>query len=111
MGLRAGLLNRRVRIERRVDRVDEDGQVHQDWVRLADVWARVEPLGGREGFGQQQYVATGDVRFTVRRLSGVSALCRIVHSGIAYDVVSVAEDTALDALLIIAKARADERAP
>ncbi len=111
MGLRAGLLNRRIQIQRRVERVDDAGQVHQDWVPQADVWARAEPLGGREGFGQEQFVATGDVRFTIRRRADVNALCRIVYTGTTYDVMTVAEDVALAALLIVGKARTDARAP
>ena len=74
MGLSAGLLNRRIRLEQRVERVDDAGQVIADWVQLADVWARVEPLGGREGFGQEQYVSTGDVRFTIRRRRDASPI-------------------------------------
>jgi len=111
VGLRAGLLNRRIRLEQRVERVDDAGQVIADWVQLADVWARVEPLGGREAFGQEQYVATGDVRFTIRRRRDVNALHRIVYAGTTYDIVTIAEDVAMDALLLVGKARTDERAP
>lgn len=111
MTVRAGLLDRRVRLERRVEVVDESGQTIVQWAHLADVWARVEPLGGREGFGQEQWVATGDLRFTVRWRDDVDPLHRVVHEGRAYDVVSVAEDGRREALLIVARGRAEGRGP
>lgn len=111
MTVRAGLFDRRVRLERRIEETDPSGQVLVHWTPLAEVWARVEPLGGREGFGQEQWVATGDVRFTVRWRDDVDPLHRVVHEGRAYDVVSVAEDGRREALLIFARGRAEGRAP
>jgi SPP1 family predicted phage head-tail adaptor len=105
--LRAGLLDRRVRLERRVEETDDSGQSVPRWLPLAEVWARVEPLGGREGFGQQQWVATGDVRFTIRWRPDVTPLHRVIHGGREFDVVSVAEDGRREALLIIARGRAE----
>jgi SPP1 family predicted phage head-tail adaptor len=109
VALRAGLLDRRIALERRVDVTDASGQAVSHFVPLATVWARVEPLGGREGFGQQQWVATGDIRFTVRWRDDVAPLHRVVHEGRAYDVVSVAEDGRREALLVVARARAEGR--
>ena len=79
-----------------------------DFCRL---WARIEPLGGREGFGQQQWVATGEVRFTIRWRDDVTPLHRVVHEGREYDVVSVAEDGRREALLIVGRARTEGRVP
>jgi SPP1 family predicted phage head-tail adaptor len=107
--LRAGLLDRRVLLERRFEETDASGQVLVRWLPLATVWARVEPLGGREGFGQQQWVATGDTRFTIRWRDDVTPLHRVVHDGRAYDVVSVAEDGRREALLVVARARAETK--
>ena len=109
MTLRAGPLDRRVRLERRFEETDASGQSVVRWLPLATVWARVEPLGGREAFGQQQWVATGDVRFTIRWRDDVTPLHRVVHEGRAYDVVSVAEDGRREALLVVARARAEGR--
>lgn len=108
MPIRAGLLRDLVRLERLVQERDEVGQAVQRWALLqpdGEVWARVEPLGGREGFGQQQNVAMGDVRFTIRIRFDLSPLDRVVHRGRAFDIVTTAEDG--DALLIVGKARAE----
>jgi SPP1 family predicted phage head-tail adaptor len=107
--VRAGLLDRRVTLERRVEVVDPSGEVVVSWVPLATVWARVEPLGGRENFGAQQFVATGDLRFTVRWRADVTPLHRVVYAGVPYDVVSVAEEGRREALLIVGRGRTEGR--
>lgn len=94
-----------------MDVTDDSGQAVSHFVPLATVWARVEPLGGREGFGQQQWVATGEVRITIRWRADVTPLHQVVHEGRAYDVVSVAEDGRREALLIVGRARTEGRAP
>ena len=109
MAVRAEQLDRRVRLERRFEEIDASGQSVARWLPLAEVWARVEPLGGREGFGAQQWVATGDVRFTIRWRGDVTPLHRVVHDGRAYDVVSVAEVGRREALLVVGKARTETR--
>jgi len=109
MAVRAEQLDRRVRLERRFEEIDASGQSVRRWLPLAEVWARVEPLGGREGFGSQQWVATGDVRFTIRWRGDVTSLHRVVHDGQAYDVVSVAEVGRREALLVVGKARTETR--
>ena len=109
MALRAGLLDRRVTLERRVEVVDASGQAVIQWLPLATVWARVEPLGGREGFGQQQFVATGDLRFTIRWRDDVTPLHQVTYGGVPYDVVSVAEDGRREALLIVCRGRTENR--
>ncbi len=107
MTLRAGLLDRQVRLERRFEDTDDSGQAVVRWLPLATVWARVEPLGGREGFGQQQFVATGDLRFTIRWRDDVTPLHRVVHEDVPYDVVTVAEDGRREALLIVGRGRTE----
>ena len=100
-------LDRRVRLERRVEETDASGQSVPRWLPLSEVWAKVEPVNGREAFGQQQVVATGDVRITIRWRDDVTPLHRVVHDGRAYDVVSVAEDGRRVALVIVGRTRAD----
>lgn len=109
MVVRAGLLDRRVSLERRVEVVDDSGQPVIQWFPVAEVWARVEPLGGRENFGAQQFVATGDLRFTIRFRKDITPLHRVVYDGQRYDVVSVAEDGRREALLIVARGRTEAR--
>lgn len=109
MAIRSEQLDRRIGLERRFEETDDSGQSVVRWLPLAEVWARVEPLGGREGFGQQQWVATGEVRFTIRWRDDVTPLHRVVCDGRAFDVVTVAEDGRRAALLIVGRARAERK--
>jgi SPP1 family predicted phage head-tail adaptor len=109
VSVRASLLDRRIRLERRVEETDDSGQSRERWLPLAECWARVEPLGGREGFGQQQWVATGDVRFTIRWRADVTPLHRVVFDGQLFDLMTVAEDGRREGLLIVGRARTERR--
>lgn len=109
MALRAGLLDRRVVLKRRSEAVDTSGQAVESYDPIGTVWARVEHLGGQEGPGEQQTVATGEVRFTIRWRADVTPLHRITHDGLPYDVVSVAEEGRREALVIVARARTERR--
>ena len=110
MPVRAGLLDRRVTLKRRVETVDSSRQAVISYWPIATVWARVEPLGGREGFGQQQWVATGDVRFTIRWRGDVTPLHRVLHDGRVFDVMTVAEEGRREALLVVGRARTEAKA-
>jgi SPP1 family predicted phage head-tail adaptor len=108
MPIQAGLLNEIVKLQRAAEDADDSGQVKKRWLDVEEVWARALPLGGRNEFGDQQFVATGDVRFTIRRRDDVNPLFRIVYRGQEYEIVSVAPD-GLDLLLVVARARKESR--
>jgi len=108
MPIAAGLLNQRIKLQRQDDGKDDSGQATQRWLDVAEVWARVEPLGGREAFGDQQLVAKGDVRFTIRRRDDVNPLFLVIHRERAYDVVS-AEPSGLDLTIVVGRARQESR--
>lgn len=106
--IRAGTLNKRIRLERRSSDRDAVGQVVDQWSLVqpnGEVWARVEPLGGRTEFGAQQWVSVGDVKFTIRIREDISPLDRVIYAGRVYDIASVAPD--VDALYIVGRARAE----
>lgn len=108
MPIPAGLLNQRVKLQRQDDTKDDSGQVRENWLDVAVLWARVEPIGGREQFGDQQVVATGDVRFTIRRRDDVNPLFRVVHRDRVHDVISAAPE-GRDLTVVVGRARAEER--
>lgn len=107
MAIRAGALDRKLILERRLEATDSAGQVVISWQAVAVVAAQQEPLGGREGFGQQQFVATGDVRWRIRWRGDVHPLHRVRCEGRAYDVVTVLEEGRREALLIVGRARTE----
>jgi len=53
------------------------------------VWARVEPLSGRELFQAQQIQASINTRFTIRHITGITPKMRISYDSKNYQIESV----------------------
>lgn len=91
--MRAGLLKRIVTIERAVDAQDgTTGAMDRSWVPFASMWARIEPLRGKEYFAADAVQAEVDTRITVRWNNAVGDIVerdRVQHQGTIYNIVSV----------------------
>jgi SPP1 family predicted phage head-tail adaptor len=76
--IRAGELNRRIRIERREEVDDDTGDPVpiEPWPLFAEVWGALEPGRGRELVLEQELVAEVDARIRIRFLPGVTAKMR-----------------------------------
>jgi len=88
MSLAAGQLDQRISIEQRISVVNDLGEEEPTWSTLATVWARAEPLRGREYFAAAQLQGEVDVRFTIRHRTDVDRTMRVQWRGQAYDIVS-----------------------
>jgi len=88
--MKAGDLDQRVVIERRMQGQSPSGQPIDEWVSLGERWAAVEPLQGREYFAAAQ-IATAEVtaRIRLRYFPGLLASDRVVHRGDVYDIQTV----------------------
>jgi SPP1 family predicted phage head-tail adaptor len=64
--MRAGTLNRRVRIERREQGHDELGQPIDTWAEVATVWCNVKMLTGKETQTSDAEVANATASFRIR---------------------------------------------
>lgn len=109
MVLKSAQLDREIRLERLFVEPAADGEPVSRWALIATVWAQMEPLGGTRGFGQQQFVAVGDVRFTIRWRDDVTTQERIVYGGREYEIMTVAELGRREGTIIVAKVRAEQR--
>lgn len=70
------------------------GQLVEDWVDVATVWASVEPLSGRELFQARQVQADVTHRVYVRYRDDVranAARWRLVHRGRTFAIVSAVD--------------------
>ena len=104
--MRAGELDRRIRIEQPVETRDEEtGEVETKWVPFAEVWAQRRDLRGREEYSAQQIAAGLDTRFRLRFLEGVTPKMRIVCEGVAYDIRPAVELGRREGLEILASRR------
>lgn len=108
----SGQLRERVTFERKTVTRNTFGEEVQSWAPIgaapaswpvqsglhpmvsggaASVWARVEPLAGRERLMAQQMGATADVRVTVRYRPDVNSADRLMWRGQPFDIVSASD--------------------
>ena len=88
MSYSAGLLDQVVTLQQRAAGTGGRGQDNGAWQTVADVWARVEPMRGREYQAAAQLQAEMDTRITIRYRADVTELWRVLWRGVPYDIVS-----------------------
>lgn len=122
--MRAGRLDRRVTIQRKVVTQSSSGQPVESWVTLAARrWASHSPLTGDERFTDPQYAGKQQVEWGIRwsaDVADLSPLDRIVYPALAagspppipdhasvFDVVAVHEIGRREGLRVVTVRRAD----
>ena len=94
----AGSLNRRVAIDRNYATQDSSGDPVAVWQELQTVWAKIEPLTGREGDLDNNILAEADTRIRLRYsplTASLSPVDRMRYGNRIYNVVNLADvDTA-----------------
>lgn len=78
--MRTGPLNKRVRIQRRVEVQNDTNEVVISYLDWQEVWAAIEPLTGREFFAAQQISADISTRIRIRALDGVNRKMRVLYT-------------------------------
>jgi len=91
--MRAGQLRHYVVVEQPASPVvrSASGAVVKTWQAFATVWARVEPIGGRERFGSSEFAKELTHRVTIRALIGLTSDMRIKLGTRAFDILSVTD--------------------
>lgn len=103
MGLAAGELNRRVRIEALLPLLDsngdpiqdpETGEVANDWQLIAngEVWAKIAPMSVRNYLAAQQMQSDVSTIITIRFRDDIAQTMRIVHKSTIYNIRGVLTD-------------------
>lgn len=90
--MKAGRLREHISIQRRASSLNNFGESKGVWTTLADTWAAVEPLAGREFFSAQQVQSDVTTRIVCRyssALADVTPKDRIAHGAVVYDIRSV----------------------
>lgn len=84
--LNAGQYDQRVTLQRRSTTQDSFMQQSTSWTDIATVWAKARPMRGRDKLLAGQAQSTIDVQFCVRYRVDVDASCRVLWSGVPYDI-------------------------
>ena len=83
----AGELDQRITVEQKTSTQATNGEPVTTWAPVAELWAKVQQLTGREQMAAQQVQSPADARFVIRRRSGITPdLHRIVWRGQPYDI-------------------------
>ena len=75
--MQSGSLRHRVTIQALVNTPDAAGGNIETWVNVATVWAKVEPIRGREFWAAQQANTSLDTVVTIRYLESITPLNRV----------------------------------
>jgi SPP1 family predicted phage head-tail adaptor len=78
--VKPGALDQRVLLQRRIETRSLRGAAVVSYVDAGYLWARVEPLSGRELYNAQQTQAEITTRIRVHWQRGITELMRIVHT-------------------------------
>jgi len=85
----AGRRDRRIQIQQAAKAPDAAGQQIPTWSLLAECWAAIEPLSGRELWAAKQSQATVTHRITCPYVAGVTPRMQIVSGGRTFTIDSV----------------------
>lgn len=110
MGLAAGKLDRRIRLERAVVTTNDFGEEVQSWIHLAEVWASRRRASARETLAAAEVSAEVTDVFEIRYAaawSDINPKDRLIFEDRVYDIAMVDEIGRREGLRIGASARAE----
>ena len=89
----SGDLRHKVQLQENQDRQDENtGEIISEWVTIAEPWAEIVPMSGREflAAGAEQSEVRG--RIVIRYRGNVDSSMRIVYRGRYYNILACLPD-------------------
>ncbi|QBP75402.1 head-tail adaptor protein [Herbaspirillum huttiense] len=86
--MRAGQLNRRISLQRKLEAKNDVGDIVKSWAELSKTWARKIDISGRELDAAMSISPEVSVKFLVRYREDIEHGMRIVLEGKAYRVIS-----------------------
>lgn len=90
--MRAGQLNRRIRIQSLTSTRDEIGQPINEWQDVATVWANIRHLSGTETIKADAPTSTLRASIRIRYRAGIDAGMRVLHGETVYNIAAVMPD-------------------
>lgn len=91
--LDAGLLRHVIVIQEQTQTRDEFGGIELSWANVFPlVYAKYDPLSGRELFANSQMQSEVTTRFTIRHREGLNTKQRVLFKNRIYNIHAVVED-------------------
>ena len=89
----AGKLRHKVELqEKSIAQDPVTGEMQTTWVTVAETWAEIVPVSGREFLAASAEQSEVRGRITIRYRDGVDASMRVVHRGMYYNILAVMRD-------------------
>lgn len=101
VAIQPGDLDQRVRVETQATAADGYGGGALTWTLLAEVWARVRPMSGRERVEAAAVEAPALYRFVIRRRGDLTEAARLVWNGHGYSIRFIADGGGRDLYMTI----------
>ena len=89
----AGEMTERITFQQRSVTKNGLGEEVVTWADVATVWAEVRPLRGREFYAANQTQQVVDVRFVIRKRSGLTVDQRLLWKSTPYDITGLIPGT------------------
>jgi SPP1 family predicted phage head-tail adaptor len=83
------MLNRRISIERKTLTPDALGGFDEVWQPLAQPWAHIKPMSGRELIHADKIGASATSRFVIRYNANLIESDRVLYRGVYYNIRSL----------------------
>lgn len=96
--MESGKLRHRVQIQSATEARDAHGQMIKTWTLVATVWARIEPLRGKEYIEAQASTATVTHKIKMRHRT-LTVGQRLVHAARTFNIENIINPNELDVLL------------
>lgn len=90
--MNAGILNRQVRLQRRLDTQNVLGEKVSGWTDVATVWASVRQKSGLETIRSEMEMSIVTASIRIRYRTDVNAMMRVLDGTDVYDVQAVIYD-------------------
>ncbi len=89
--MNAGKLRHKIALLKKETITNPSGYSSESWQIVAEVWAMIEGLKGKEYFAAAAINAQSQVRMTIRYKIGINADMRIRHNTTEYEIRSIAD--------------------
>lgn len=89
--MKAGKLDRRILIQTKTTTRDSYGAEIISYTTLANVWAEILPVSGREYFLAAQFVPEAQLKIRIRYRTDFDETAQIIYNSTTYDILYIAE--------------------
>lgn len=89
MSYTAQELNTKITLSRFESHRDSEGFLIEEWVQYAEVFAKFEPLLGREYFAAATITSDAQAKVTLRHMDGIDVADRITARGKNWNIQSI----------------------